>query len=171
MSEENLAEAAANGAAAAAPQLRMQVLAQYIRDMSFENEGVRKGLAGSEVQPDVQVAVSLDARKRTVEHQYDVILKFKITSSNKTTSETLFLLELEYGGTFHVEGVAEEQLHPFLLIECPRYLFPYARQIISQATADGGFYPPFNVEPIDFGAIYMARQQQIAGSPSETGQA
>ncbi|MCB5408755.1 protein-export chaperone SecB [Pseudogemmobacter faecipullorum] len=168
MSEENLAEAAANGAAAAAPQLRMQVLAQYIRDMSFENEVVRKGLAGSEVQPDVQVAVSLDARKRTVEHQYDVILKFKITSSNKTTSETLFLLELEYGGTFHVEGVAEEQLHPFLLIECPRLLFPFVRRIVSDVTRDGGF-PPLNIDNVDFLALYrqeIARRQAAAQAPA-----
>ncbi|WP_112311449.1 protein-export chaperone SecB [Pseudogemmobacter bohemicus] len=155
-------ETGANGAAG--PQVRMQVLAQYIRDMSFENVVVQKGLAGVEVQPDVQVAVSLDARKRTVEHQYDVITKFKVTSKNKTNDETLFLLELEYGGTFHIEGVPEDQLHPFLLIECPRLLFPFVRRIISDVTRDGGF-PPLNIDNVDFLALYrqeIARRQQAA---------
>ncbi|SEC75681.1 protein-export chaperone SecB [Rhodobacter sp. 24-YEA-8] len=149
-------ETGANGAQA--PQVRMQVLAQYIRDMSFENVVVQKGLAGVEVQPDVQVAVSLDARKRSVEHQYDVITKFKVTSKNKTNSETLFLLELEYGGTFLIDGVPEDQLHPFLLIECPRLLFPFVRRIISDVTRDGGF-PPLNIDNVDFLALY---RQEIA---------
>jgi preprotein translocase subunit SecB len=152
-----------NGAAAPAqPQIKMQVLAQYIRDMSFENVVVQKGLSGGEVQPDIQVAVSLDARKRAVEHQFDVITKFKVTSKNKVNGDTLFLLELEYGGTFHVEGVTDDQLHPFLLIECPRLLFPFVRRIISDITRDGGF-PALNVDTVDFMALYrqeLARRAQ-----------
>jgi preprotein translocase subunit SecB len=162
---------AGNGAAAATPpQIRMQVLAQYVRDLSFENLVVQKGLSGSEVQPDIQVAVSLDARKRSVANQYDVVTKFKVTSRNKVNSETLFLLELEYGGTFHIEGVADDQLHPFLLIECPRMLFPYVRRIISDVTRDGGF-PPLNVDQVDFMALYrqeLARRAQTqAATPVE----
>ncbi len=137
---------------------RMQILAQYVRDMSFENVLVQKGVAQSEIQPDVQVAVSLDARKRSVANQYDIILKFKVTNRNKASGDTLFLLELEYGGTFHVEGVPEEQLHPYLLIECPRMLFPFVRRIISDLTRDGGF-PPLNVDNVDFRALYL---QEIA---------
>ncbi|AZL59285.1 protein-export chaperone SecB [Tabrizicola piscis] len=160
-----------NGTAAATPpQIRMQVLAQYVRDLSFENLVVQKGLSGSEVQPDIQVAVSLDARKRSVANQYDVVTKFKVTSRNKVNSETLFLLELEYGGTFHIEGVADDQLHPFLLIECPRMLFPYVRRIISDVTRDGGF-PPLNVDQVDFMALYrqeLARRAQTqAATPVE----
>jgi preprotein translocase subunit SecB len=153
---------AANGAAAAQP--RMQVLAQYIRDMSFENIVAQKGMSASEVQPDIQVAVSLDARKRTTEHQYDVITKFKVTSKNKVNGENLFLMELDYGGTFQIEGVPEDQLHPFLLIECPRMLFPFVRRIISDVTRDGGF-PPLNVDSVDFLALYrqeLARRAQAA---------
>jgi preprotein translocase subunit SecB len=162
---------AGNGAAAATPpQIRMQVLAQYVRDLSFENLVVQKGLSGAEVQPDIQVAVSLDARKRSVANQYDVVTKFKVTSRNKVNSETLFLLELEYGGTFHIEGVADDQLHPFLLIECPRMLFPYVRRIISDVTRDGGF-PPLNVDQVDFMALYrqeLARRAQTqAAAPVE----
>ena len=102
------------------PAVKMQALAQYVRDLSFENVVAQKGISGAEVQPDIQVGVSLDARQRPQPNTYDVIAKFKVTSTNKANNETLFLLELEYGGVFLVEGVPAEQLHPFLLIECPR---------------------------------------------------
>lgn len=152
-----------NGTAPAQPpQMKMQVLAQYIRDMSFENAVAQRGVGDGNVQPEIQVQVSLDARKRTVEHQFEVITKFKISSTNKTDEKPLFLLELEYGGIFHVEGVPEDQMHPFLLIECPRMLFPFVRRIISDVTRDGGF-PPLNIDTVDFLALYrqeMARRAQ-----------
>lgn len=163
---------AGNGAAAAAPQIKMQVLAQYVRDLSFENAVVQKGLSAGEVQPDIQVAVSLDARKRPVANQYEVITKFKVTSKNKVNGDVLFLLELEYGGTFHIEGVNDDQIHPFLLIECPRLLFPFVRRIISDVTRDGGF-PPLNVDTVDFMALYRqelarrAQAQTAAAAPAE----
>lgn len=147
-----------NGAAPAAPQIKMQVLAQFVRDMSFENMVAQKGITGSDVQPDIQVGVSLDARKRAADHQFDVITKYKITSSNKTNGETLFLLELDYAGIFHVEGVTDEQMHPFLLIECPRLLFPFVRRIISDVTRDGGL-PALNIDTVDFLALY---RQELA---------
>ena len=106
-----------NGAAPqAAPQVKMQVLAQYARDVSFENAVAQKGTQGGEVQPEIQVAVSLDARKRPTDNQYEVITKYKVTSMNKATNETLFLMELDYAGVFHIENVPDDQLHPFLLI-------------------------------------------------------
>jgi len=164
---------AGNGATAATPpQVRMQVLAQYVRDLSFENVVVQKGLSAGEVQPDIQVAVSLDARKRPVANQYEVITKFKVTSKNKVNGDVLFMMELEYGGTFHIEGVSEEQIHPFLLIECPRLLFPYVRRIISDVTRDGGF-PPLNVDQVDFMALYRqelarrAQAQAASAAPAE----
>ena len=135
----------------------MQVLAQYIRDMSFENIVAQKGVGG-EVTPDIQVQVNLDAKKRSVEHQYEVMTKFNITSKSKESGDPLFILELEYGGIFHIENVPEEQLHPFLLIECPRMLFPYVRRIVGDITRDGGF-PPLNLENIDFLALY---RQELA---------
>ena len=150
-----------NGAAQQAAQMKMQVLAQFIRDMSFENIVAQKGLTGGDVQPEIQVAVSLDARKRAVDHQFEVITKFKVTSNNTADSAPLFLLELEYGGIFHIEGVPEDQMHPFLLIECPRLLFPFVRRIISDVTRDGGF-PPLNIDTVDFVALYrqeLARRQ------------
>ncbi len=153
--------AEANGNANPEAQVRMQVLAQYIRDMSFENAVAQKGLQAGEVVPDVQVQVSLDARKRPTDHQYEVITKFRVTSKNKTSGDVLFLLELDYGGIFHVEGVADEQLHPFLMIECPRLLFPFVRRIISDVTRDGGF-PALNVDTVDFLALYRQELQRRA---------
>ncbi|MEY3961444.1 MAG: protein-export chaperone SecB [Paracoccaceae bacterium] len=145
-----------------APQVRMSVLAQFVRDMSFENVVAQKGISGTDVQPDIQVAVSLDARKRQVEHQFEIVTKYKVTSKNKANGDMLFLLEVDYGGVFHVEGVPEDQMHPFLLIECPRMLFPFVRRIISDVTRDGGF-PPLNIDTVDFLALYrqeMARRAQ-----------
>jgi preprotein translocase subunit SecB len=143
------------------PQLRMQVLGQYIRDLSFENAVARRGATTAEVQPDTQVAVSVEARKRQAANQYEVITKFKVTSKNKTSGETLFLIELEFGGIFHIEGVAEEQLHPFLHIECPRMLFPFIRRILLDVTRDGGF-PYLNIDSMDFLTLYRQQVQRLA---------
>lgn len=137
------------------PQLKMSILAQFVRDMSFENAVALNGLQSPEVQPEMQVQVSLDARKRPADHQFEVITKFKITSTNKASNSTLYLLEVDYGGIFHIEGVPEDQMHPFLLIECPRQLFPFVRRIVSDVTRDGGF-PPFNLDPVDFVSLYRA---------------
>lgn len=156
-----------NGTAPAQqPQMKMQVLAQYIRDMSFENAVAQRGVGDGNVQPEIQVQVSLDARKRSVEHQYEVITKFKISSTNKADQKPLFLLELEYGGIFHVEGVPEEQMHPFLLIECPRMIFPFVRRIVSDVTRDGGF-PPLNLDTVDFLALYRQELSRRAAQKPE----
>lgn len=164
-----MAETTNGGAAAETPQIKMQVLGQYVRDLSFENVVAQKGLTNAEVQPDIQVQVSLDARKRNIEHQYEVISKFKVTSTNKADKAPLFLLELDYGGIFHIEGVPEEQLHPFLLIECPRMVFPFVRRIISDVTRDGGF-PPLNIDTVDFLALYrqeLARRAAAQSAPQQ----
>ena len=145
-------------------QVRMQILGQYVRDLSFENVVMQKGLMAQDMQPDVQVTVSLDARKRSVENTYEVISKFKVVSKNKVNGDTLFLLELDYGGIFLVDGVPEDQLHPFLLIECPRMVFPFIRRIISDVTRDGGF-PPLNVDNVDFLQLYRLEMARRAQTP------
>ena len=149
-----------------APQVRMNIVAQYIRDLSFENALALKGVNSGEVQPDIQVQVALDASKRSVEHQFEVVQKYKITAKNKVGGESMFLMELDYGGVFHIEGVPDEQLHPFLLIECPRMLFPFVRRIVSDMTRDGGF-PPLNLDPVDFLGLYrqeLARRAQAGNA-------
>lgn len=146
----------------AAPKITQRVVAQYIRDMSFENVMAQKGLQG-EVQPEITVQVNLDARKRGADNQYEVITKLNISSKSKGAGETLFVFELEYAGVFQIEGVPDDQMHPYLLIECPRITFPFVRRIVSDVTRDGGF-PPLNLETIDFLALYrneLARRVQV----------
>ncbi|UWQ74763.1 protein-export chaperone SecB [Leisingera sp. M658] len=160
---------AENGEAQQQPQVQMNVLGQFIRDMSFENVMAQKG-TGGEVQPDVSVQVNLDAKKRSAENQYEVVTKLTVESKNKEGGEVLFVLELEYVGVFNIAGVPEDQLHPFLLIECPRMTFPFLRRIVSDVTRDGGF-PPLNLDNIDFVAIYrneLARRQTEAAAAAPT---
>jgi preprotein translocase subunit SecB len=152
-----------NNAEAAQPQIQMNIVTQYIRDLSFENILSRKGSSG-EVVPEIQVQVNLDAAKRPVENQYEVVIKLAVESKAKDGGEPIFMLELEYAGVFHIANVPEDQLHPFLLIECPRMLFPFLRRIVSDVTRDGGF-PPLNLDIIDFVALYrneIARRQAEA---------
>ena len=142
--------AEAEATAPVSPKLR--VLGQFIRDLSFENIMAQKG-APTDVQPDVQVQVNLDAKKRTADNQYETAIKLNVTSKAKGADTTLFALEIDYVGIFDIQDVAEDQLHPFLLIECPRMIFPFLRRIVSDITRDGGF-PPLNLENIDFVALY-----------------
>lgn len=146
----------------------MKILGQFIRDLSFENILAQKRIDG-EVQPDIQVQVALDGRKRGEGNQYEVTSKFNITSKNKGSDAVLFVLELEYAGLFQIDNVPNEQLHPFLLIECPRMLFPFVRRIVSDVTRDGGF-PPLNLDNIDFVALYRQQlaQRQQAGEGAAT---
>ena len=157
--------AAENGAAPQPPQ--MKVLGQFIRDLSFENIVSRKPIEG-DVQPDIQVQVALDAKKRA-ENTYEVTSKYNITSKRKGGEETLFLLEVEYGGIFQIENIPEDQLHPFLLIECPRQIFPFVRRLVADVTREGGF-PPLNLDNIDFVNLYrqtiLQRQQQDSAAPT-----
>lgn len=152
---------------AAATKVNMRILAQYMRDLSFENVAAQKKLQGANVQPDIQVQVSLDATKRETEGQFEVGTKYKITSKNKSDGETLFIVELDYVGLFMIEGVPQEQLHPFLLIECPRMLFPFARRIISDVTRDGGF-PPLNLDTVDFLSLYKQELQRQAALKAQS---
>ncbi|MET4102980.1 preprotein translocase subunit SecB [Roseovarius sp. MBR-78] len=153
---------------AAAPQIRLHILTQFVRDMSFENVLAQRG-TGGEVQPDVQVAVNLDGKKRSAENQFEVACKLNITSRNKESKDVLFVLEMDYVGVFHIEGVPDDQLHPYLLIECPRQIFPFMRRIVSDVTRDGGF-PPLNLESIDFVQLYrqeIARRQAAQAQPAD----
>ena len=155
---ETTAPATNGDAAQAQPKApQMRILAQFIRDLSFENILSQKGLSG-DVKPQISVQVGLDAKRRPTEGQYEVSTKYTVTSKNEGTDDTLFVMELDYAGLFHIDNVPDEQMHPFLMIECQRMLFPFARRIVSDMTRDGGF-PPVNLDNVDFVAIY---RQQIA---------
>jgi preprotein translocase subunit SecB len=164
---------AGNGTATAPTSIKMQVLAQYVRDLSFENLVVQKGLSAGEMQPDIQVAVSLDARKRPVANQYEVVTKFKVTSKNKVNGDTLFLLELEYGGTFLIEGVADDQLHPVPADRMPAPAVPLCaphhlgrdarRRVPTLERRSGGFHGAVSVRT-------GAARSGPAGCPRRKGQ-
>ena len=145
-----------------------RILAQYVRDLSFENPKAPESLR-IEGKPAIDMGVELNAAGRP-----DGLFEVDIRLTVKATSEqtTVFNIELVYGGLFQLNNVAPADIEPLLLIECPRYLFPFAREIVARATADGGFYPPFMMDPIDFVSIYMARQQQMAANAdAQPGQA
>jgi preprotein translocase subunit SecB len=142
------------------PQPRLQVQSQFIRDMSFENIAAQKNLA-SDLKPEIRVNVGLDANRRGGDN-YEVVMKLNVDAA--AGEQKIFLLEIEYAGRFGVQNVPENQLHPFLLIECPRLLFPYLRRIVSDITRDGGF-PPLNIDNIDFVSLYrqeVERRQAAA---------
>ena len=163
------ADEAKDGAAATPPAVQMKILGQFVRDLSFENVMAQKDASG-DVQPDVSVQVNLDAKKRQGDGQFEVIIKLNIESKAKDGGNVLFLMEIEYAGVFQIAGVPDDQMHPYLLIECPRMLFPFLRRIVSDVTRDGG-YPPLNMDNIDFIQIYraeMARQQAAQAPAGDT---
>ena len=146
----------------------MRVLGQFIRDMSFENIIAQKGGA-PDMQPDIQVQVNLDAKKRGQENQYESSIKLQITSKDKESDAVLFVLEVDYVGLFFIDNIPDAQMHPFLLIECPRMIFPFLRRVVSDITRDGGF-PPLNLETIDFVSLYRNElaKRQAEAAPADT---
>lgn len=144
-----------------------RIVAQYVKDLSFENPRAPDSLR-VDGKPAIDMGVEMNAQGRP-DGLFEVDLRLTIKAT--TEAMTVFNVELLYGGLFALQGVPEQDIEPLLLIECPRYLFPFAREIIARATSDGGFYPPFMLDPIDFAGIYVARQQSIARGPAEAGQA
>ena len=147
-------------------QPQVKIINQFIKDLSFENIAAQKGLISEALSPEIKVSVNLEAKKRPVENQYDVIIKTNISSETKSSKEMLFILEIYYGGIFQITNIPDDQLHPYLLIECPRILFPYLRRIISDITRDGG-YPPINLDQIDFLSMYKAELDKRAPTNSK----
>src|SRR6478752_937875 len=133
---------AGNGALPDAEGPGIRILAQFIRDLSFENPRVPESLRGGAVQPQIDLGIEMNARARE--------------------DGPVFVVELLYGGVFQIAGVEQADLEPVLLIECPRYLFPFARKIIADVTSEGG-YPPFLLDPIDFAGVYASRKAEAAG--------
>jgi preprotein translocase subunit SecB len=151
------------GAPATTAAPRLQIVNQFIRDLSFENIAVQKGVA-PEGKPEIKVQINLDAQARGGDH-YDVALKLKVDS--RVDAGQMFILELDYAGRFLIQNVPQDQLHALLMIECPRLIFPFLRRIVADVTRDGG-YPPLNLEIVDFLALYrseVARRQAEAATP------
>ncbi len=145
----------------------MQVLAQFIRDFSFENPRAPNSLR-VESRPDVDLGVEMSAKGRS-DGLFEVDLKLTVKAS--TADGPMFAIELVYGGLFQLINLPESHVEPTLLVECPRYLFPFVRRIVADVTSDGGFVPPFNLDPIDFGALYLQQRSQAGGIGQAAGQA
>jgi preprotein translocase subunit SecB len=144
-----------------APQLN--VLAQYIKDFSFENPNAPRSLAPSQAQPNINIQINVGVGQLAAT-DYEIALKLegKAESSDGTT---LFAFELTYAGVFRVQNVPQEQIHPVIMIECPRLLFPFAREIIASSVRAGGF-PPLMLDPVDFVALYQQRLAQLQQQPA-----
>ena len=152
--DANTPAPAADGAEApAGPGFR--ILAQYVRDLSFENPKAPDSLR-IDTKPAIDLGVEMNAQGRK-DGLFEVELRLTVKAS--TDALTVFNVELLYGGLFALHGVAEQDIEPMLLIECPRYLFPFARRIIADVSSEGG-YPPFLLDPIDFAGVYAARKAQ-----------
>lgn len=152
---------AANGSGPhekAAPSLR--ILAQYLKDFSFENPAAPESLMNHNAQPQIDISVNVNA-KALAKTDFEVELQLEAKATDK--SMVVFAVEILYAGIFRLENVPEEQLHPLVLIECPRMLFPFARHILADATRNGGF-PPLMIDPIDFNAMYRQRIAQEKAS-------
>lgn len=147
----------ANSSTDAAQQApKLQVNAQYIKDLSFENPGAPGTLRPREEGPKIDLDVNIDI-SRVADYSYEVALK--INAGAKSADETFFLVELVYAGVFTLETEDREQLEPVLMMYCPNLLFPFARQIIATTTSQGGF-PPLMLEPIDFSRLYANHKAQ-----------
>lgn len=152
-----------NGAGGAAqggaPGASVEVRQQYIKDLSFENPLAPRTMSDVKGQPDISIDVHVDARPIAAEAAdgggpFEVVLVLRATA--KAADEAIFMAEVIYGGEFLVRNMAQESLQPFLLIEAPRLLFPFARNILADVVRDGGF-PPLFLHPIDFVELYRQR--------------
>jgi len=137
----------------------IRILAQFIRDLSFENPRAPESLRQGAAQPQIDLGVEMNARGRE-DGLYEVDLKLSAQAAREDGA--LFMVELVYGGLFQIGGVPEAEMEPVLLIECPRFLFPFARRIIADLSSEGGF-PPFLLDPIDFAGVYAARKAEAQG--------
>jgi len=146
-----------------APSLR--IVAQYLKDLSFENPNAPESLAGSKAPPKVDISVNVNARTLSAT-DYEVELQLEAKAEHEDT--VAFAAEMVYSGIFRIENVPQESLHPVVLIECPRVLFPFARQIMANATQSGGF-PPLMLDPIDFAGMYQQRLAQEQAGTSSVG--
>jgi len=156
-----MADQNTNGGAEPGAAPRFSVLAQYIKDFSFENPNAPRALAPQQ-GPNIGLQVNVNARQ-IGPNDYEVSLMLEGGAGEGAGA--LFKFELNYAGVFRVENVPVEQTQPLIMIEGPRLLFPFARQIVADAVRGGG-YPALYVDPIDFHGLYMQRIAAVAGAPA-----
>jgi preprotein translocase subunit SecB len=134
----------------------LNILAQYTKDLSFENPGAPRSLQARDKAPAINISVNVNANPLS-DSDFDVVLS--LSAEAREDDKVVFAAELVYGGVFRITGFPQEHMLPLLFIECPRLLFPFARQIIADVTRNGGF-PPLMVDPIDFGQMFSQRMAE-----------
>ena len=157
--------ATTNGGTAEEPQL--QVVGQYIKDFSFENPNAPQSLNTNE-QPQIGIQVNVGANP-IAGSETDIEVTIKLEGKAEIGSKLLFQFELEYAGIFRIRNIPQESMSAVVLIECPRLLFPFAREIIATNVRNGGF-PPLMLEPIDFVALYRQKMAQLQPAEGTTPQ-
>jgi preprotein translocase subunit SecB len=152
-----MTDAPANPAENKAPQPpQLRIMAQYVRDLSFENPAAPDSLRGGQAAPNIDLGIDVQARTLSAD-TYEVVINISAKAIREDDA-VVFIAELSYGGMFQLANVGEADREPFLLIECPRLLFPFARRILADTSRDGGF-PPLMLDPVDFAGLY---RQQLA---------
>ena len=149
-----------------APQLN--VLAQYIKDFSFENPNAPRSLQPQQQQPEINIQINVNAQPLAGAGT-DVEVVLKLEGKATQSSMVLFAFDLAFAGIFRVQNVPQESMHPVVMIECPRLLFPFARELIATAVRNGGF-PPLLLDPVDFVGLYrqnMAKMQPAGAAPAQ----
>jgi preprotein translocase subunit SecB len=155
-----MAEGNGNGGGAQGPSgaPALNALGQYLKDFSFENPNAPRSLGPQEKPPAISIQVNVNA-KQLAPTDFEVAISLDAQAGEG--AELLFKLDLEYAGVFRLTNIPGEQIHPIVMIECPRLLFPFVRQIVADATRDGGF-PPLFIDPIDFVGLYQQRAAEAA---------
>jgi len=145
-------------------QPQLNVLGQYIKDFSFENPNAPRSLTPTQLQPAIAIQINVSVQQ-LAETDYEVSLKLEGKADSSGT--VLFAFDLIFAGVFRVQNIPQAQVQPLVMIECPRLLFPFAREIVATAVRNGGF-PPLLLDPVDFVALYQQRMAQMQAQPAPT---
>jgi preprotein translocase subunit SecB len=143
---------------------QLNVLAQYIKDLSFENPNAPRSLQPGQQQPAINIQINVGAKPMT---ETDVEVELKIEGKAESSGTVLFQFELIYAGVFRLQNIPQQDAHPVMMIECPRLLFPFAREIISSAVVNSGF-PPLRIDPVDFVGLYRQRVAELQKQQPQT---
>ncbi len=160
-----MATTGGNGGPAPGPstpqgQAQLSVLGQYIKDFSFENPNAPRSLAPNQTQPAINIQINVSAQQLA---QTDYEISLKLEGKAESAGTLLFAFDLTFAGVFRLQNVPAETLQPIVMIECPRLLFPFAREIVATSVRNGGF-PPLLLDPVDFVALYQQRAAQMQGA-------
>ena len=155
-----------NGAPPEQAPPQLNVLAQYTKDLSFENPNAPASLAPQAQQPAINIQINIGVGQLSAT-DYEVSLKLE-GKAEGTDATILFAFDLTFAGVFRIQNVPQDQVHPVVMIECPRLLFPFAREIIATAVRDGGF-PPLMLDPVDFVGLYRQNIERQAAEQAASG--